>query len=533
MRRFFVFVVGLLLLAPISSQNVYWIINSSQYSDIEPVSHNLLKVKMNGLSGLVDFDGNIVAECKYDTITAFANDRCLLLKNNHLKGIVNANNEVQLITDADYLVDPRYPYFSEGLLAVESEYLKKWGYISTNGNLEIGCRYSAAFPFSHGYASVNDPDNYYIHIDKSGTISKIQTGSGNYSFKSNDIVFASSFFMKGVTKVAVVIDNKANVFFRNENGDKVGTYGTTTGIENYQMKCSNGNTLFFDKKWRVIAIVDRNGNRDEYADTDDVEHYSVSTGLLSANMNDGMYDILYKDEQILTSQFEDVRIVSPDMAVVRKHGLYGMIKIDMSSRLNLSLDSDAYSIHHYTSIPMNISVDNEYLCGKNDVIMTVMENGNQVASSNIKNGVLSFKYEIPGGITQKVSDIKLSVLINDDDLVYAPFSITSKLSYSPSFIISVNSSVVLNEYNSANFQLSVTNNDNIDSDLCDVYFDGSKVMSAVIIKANRTLNIPIQKNIDIQDMDSISKTYTIEVRENSCPSFMCNKSILFERYFGN
>jgi len=75
----------------------------------------------------------------------------------------------------------------------------------------------------------------------------------------------------------------------------------------------------------------------------------------------------------------------------------------------------------------------------------------------------------------------------------------------------------------------VTNESEMGSDLCEILIDGSVVRKGVVFRAGESIAVSAFINVDIMDLDSVSKTVQIQVRENGCPSYKTSKRIIFER----
>ncbi len=48
-------------------------------------------------------------------------------------------------------------------------------------------------------------------------------------------------------------------------------------------------------------------------------------------------------------------------------------------------------------------------------------------------------------------------------------------------------------------------------------------------QAGESMTVSAFINVDIMDLDSVSKTVSVHVRENGCPAHKTSKNIMFER----
>ena len=113
--------------------------------------------------GLIDSKGDtIAAPGRYESISYNEKLGMYAVKMNGLYGFMNA--------DGDLVVYPYYDSYnslSDGLMAVKKGSL--WGYIDRAGNVIIPVQYQKARTFDGGYAAVQDHDGWHI-IDTSGKV---------------------------------------------------------------------------------------------------------------------------------------------------------------------------------------------------------------------------------------------------------------------------------------------------------------------------------------------------------------------------
>ena len=96
--------------------------------------------------GLIDQNGNIILECKYENVKSFTNGYVAIYENFQWKIIDNFKHII--IDNLDDCLD-----FSDGLAAIKR--CGKWGYINTNGKIIIPCKFTEVTPFSDGLAAVS------------------------------------------------------------------------------------------------------------------------------------------------------------------------------------------------------------------------------------------------------------------------------------------------------------------------------------------------------------------------------------------
>ncbi len=164
----------------------------------------------------------------------------------HLLGSEKSNGNVE-ITDALSSAIRKYTAitgFHEGYAAVCRN--DKWGYINSDGEEVISCKYDGASPFSEGLACVylGDEDMSIVFIDEKGNT----IISGYYGFTAN--TFVPITFKNGV---CYVLDKEANDVWIDKKGNKVDK------PQNYNEVFVNDGTEMFEEDGKV-GLKDTLGN---------------------------------------------------------------------------------------------------------------------------------------------------------------------------------------------------------------------------------------------------------------------------------
>ena len=131
------------------------------YESAFDLKDGLAVVMLNGKYGILNKEGKTVAPCKYDKIEGFSEGFVAVQQNGNW-GFVSKNGKeitckYQMIGD-----------FSNGLAQVKQWY-GGWGYINSEGQEIIPCKYSYCEPFSEGLAAVGLGDNCG-YINKNGDV---------------------------------------------------------------------------------------------------------------------------------------------------------------------------------------------------------------------------------------------------------------------------------------------------------------------------------------------------------------------------
>jgi len=193
----------------------------------------------NGKWGYVNTKGEIVVEPKYKRCYPFRNG---LAKVDGNKFINSKGEELKVQYK---LIDTRE--FKEGLVAVNIK--EKWGYMNTEGELEIPAIYQKVTDFNNGFAVVSKENEFYI-IDINGNKTEVKTTEELIKIKK---------FYEGL---AIIVINKINgdkansgirFGFINENAKVI--------IEPKYLKVGNfhGGMAWFRTIDRKIGFINKKG----------------------------------------------------------------------------------------------------------------------------------------------------------------------------------------------------------------------------------------------------------------------------------
>ncbi|MCT4636613.1 MAG: WG repeat-containing protein [Bacteroidales bacterium] len=121
--------------------------------------HPVLK---NGLYGFVDNNGKVIIEPRYSLVSFFSDGLTAVKGDNGKYGFINIKGDTLI----DYRYDNVFGGFYDGLCSVMVN--DSCGYIDKNGDAKIPFRYKYCDLFYKGYASAVTFDNENIVLDKMG-----------------------------------------------------------------------------------------------------------------------------------------------------------------------------------------------------------------------------------------------------------------------------------------------------------------------------------------------------------------------------
>ena len=511
-----------------SAQTAIWQVRPI-YDSVNVWTDNLLKVEKNGRYGLCDYQGNSVVDCLYDDFTNFKDGYILLIQDGLVKGNVNISGKVMKF-DGDYQIDMNYPYYSEGLLAVKNN--GRWGYVDTEGNNVIGCKYRNALPFMKGLASVSDAEGNFMHINKSGRISLL--GSG---FNDDDLKFATSFITddNGET-FSIVVNSRWRAYKRDVNGRKMGSFELTdVNVDTKQRIIKSGKyALYFDSAWRLLRLESQGIVQKEYEISDYLSPvYVPDSSILKPIKNStGMYGIMVNNRICLSEQFGSVLPLDRENVLVSSEGLYGLLRMCLDETINVELDTHLFTMNHLVECRINGAVHlSGTLSGKSIEVPSITYNEINMIIPDQSGTSFSFNYtpeDLKADHRQKFQ-IKVKV----DGLEYPPFNENVDFSHKSSFKISTPDKVSLDENGYCQFYVYITNLSEQKSDKCEVYVDGKLVKTQDSFSGGQRIAASVTKRINMEDEDFKTIMLNIRVVEKGCPEYVDSKKVIFERYYAN
>lgn len=517
-------------------QSAYWKM-FPKYDDMKIISPELIMVREGQFYGIIDYDGKVIAETKYTEITPFYEGRSLLLDNDELKGIMNRSGDIVRLT-ANYSVDRRSAYFSEGLLAVQKD-KNLWGYLDFNGTERIPCMYTKAFPFFYGYASVRAKNNYFIHINQDNQVSTLKEG-----FKDESMIFASSFTMDPANPsnpFAILVNKKGVIFMRGLLGNKMGVSTKEKIKENTIIggvnRCIQGQeyTYLFNPDWTLNQMQGKKISRQymvEGKEYDKIEKNNVT--LINSSVGEqSKHSLTFRNKVIFEDLFDKIIPLRDKRCIVAFNGKYGIIDITAENLLTVNSSVVTTVVNHH--VPMTLSFDvemSDYLKDHEIETMTVKMSSGEPLTPVYKSGKLSFDYVPTFTDVDGYSEV-YEVAYQLEGLTYPSQEIKATFKHENAFVVTWPVDVVpLDSQDVGIFDIIIYNTSDLASDQCDVYA-GDKVCGTYTFAPGEKKTIQIKKNVDVGDGDSITELVKITIREKGCPEYVDSRDLVYERYLIN
>lgn len=533
--RIIIATLSLLLPVCASAQIGHWKV-APGYDNITKISPELYRVEKNGLYGLLGKDGKIIVPCQYEIKQDVVENRCLLLSSDHrLKAIYDGNgNLIKQFEDKEiWYVDSDYQYYSEGFIAV-SDNTGRWTYIDRTGTLSSKKpEFRSASPYFYGYAVVRYKDGSYMHINKRGVVSKLDS-----QFKDNFLVFASSFTPedKSVDEstsnpvVSLIVDSKNNVFLRDRSGMKVESLGEVKNWDKAARKMTTDRFIILFESNKQIRSITPLGNGSEKVYNHSVlDFYKPNVSTLACEKTASGYRIVSEGKEILPAQFTDpVTIVSGSDFIAARDGKYGVITIDYGHPSIPSLLTSQLTFEHHIPAKISVNMDLDPSIDETKHHFVVTKQGEIIFDGAPHNGVISFEF-LPKDLLQKRTEM-FNVQPVIDGIKHPGSTMELLWDYKNPYSVKASGHVKLNNVNSGGtVTFTFTNESEQESDMCDIVIDGSVVKKSIFFRAGESISVSSFINVDIMDLDSVSKTVSIQVREKGCPAYKTSKNIIFER----
>ncbi|MBX3289629.1 MAG: WG repeat-containing protein [Acidobacteria bacterium] len=250
-------------------------------------SEGLAKITINGKSGFINRDGQIVIKPQYKLASCFSNGLAAV-KIGKKWGYIDADNKLVIAAKFDAADN-----FSEGLALVKVGEL--WGFINPLGKFAISPRYENADSFSEGLAAVGFYDKEYVWTTHSRENGK---WVGNFINKNGKFAFVNNFdgvyekFDGGMALVGRNIGYKNDVisetYVIGKNGEQLwklnSWYITRFSNDLIVVAVSQDEAT----KRNKYSFLDRNGKRVTDNVYDNLDSFSEGLAVATKDGKDGL-----------------------------------------------------------------------------------------------------------------------------------------------------------------------------------------------------------------------------------------------------
>ena len=174
---------------------------SEGYSVVNPYRYGAAAVRNDENKwGFIGSDGELIIDCVYDEVSYFSKNGVAAVRmgnewyyidkrgekkydktfisagdflTNRVARVVTDKGVGLLVTDGTYALEPGQ-YADVGNISIENGYAavkdhnEKWGYVNSNGELVVECKYAAAFSYVEGNAMVKNEEGLFGFVNKDG-----------------------------------------------------------------------------------------------------------------------------------------------------------------------------------------------------------------------------------------------------------------------------------------------------------------------------------------------------------------------------
>lgn len=528
MRKITLFIIFMSLHVFLLAQTARWSI-LPQYDAITPLSASIVMVQQGGHFGLMDVSGKEIIPCKYDRIGGFSDGRCVVLSEGVLAAIVDEGGEVITAGEKQqFFVDPEYPFFSEGLLAVSTS-SGYGGYLDISGQaVQFPFPMTNVRPFVNGYAVVRYKDETYVHVARSGAINKL-----NSEFKNNRLSFASSFTQIGGKLLSVVVDDSGKAFLRNIMGGKEADLGKLLSYEKQARKMTtDGYQITFSPDFQINTAMrtkGRNKGEETFNNSWSYPSYTPDSffGFRSERGDNNLYNVIFGDREILVAQFDETKPIGNRHIVVSKSGHTGLVQVNSGLPFALKLESNYWLARHLDAVEVHGTIEPRESAGS-DYRITIHCGENLIYQGTAPRGNVSFRFT-PASLDGQESKIVSTVEV--DGLVYPPKEDNLAFTFKSGFSVRVSPGKVQCERgeNSATVSIIIKNIADVASGSCSISIDGRMLRRDVILDAGEEIKIPYACTVDFKDQSSVTRPIVVRIKEVGCPEIKDTRSVVFER----
>lgn len=334
------------------------------------------------------------------------------------------------------------PYFSSGHLLVEQDGVYR--YINGKGSLLYN-RCESAFPFKNGFAACREYEDgtkkkgaHYAYIAADG--SPVTLAYGGKTFDGGDIDYLSSVNDEGLG--VVVAKGKLFLFEAKRKAlrplcvdEADSRQATVDGRVGDFLREANSYTYALHAKADEVVVelnlshqptaIVRGGQRTEYKQAEkktvgaETDYALTTTGTSSIGL-------ALNGEELLPPQFESVRPVADDKAVVMKDGKWGLIKVDEKRHFRLSVNKGMEVGFRHHVFDTNIRVDlPPYISSMHTTLLADKEggclidkrswDGNDSESGNYVE--YDCRLNIPAALADEVTTVTYPVTVQYDGIL--------------------------------------------------------------------------------------------------------------------
>ena len=468
MKRNIIAFILLALSTAVDAQLASWLI-PPVYDDINKViGADLIVTDSLKKKTLWTYQGKRLFDTK-ESLFSFSDDVAVLTKNgtNALLGILTVRGH--FIPLNGLLVVHKYPYFSDGFLAVKQENGRYYHYLDVTGTEAIqNC--TSAYPFSNGFGKCetfqgSKRKNGCVHMLLDTDGEPVSFSFNGKKFHDSEIDFISSVNDEGL---AVVVANLKVYFFEAASRSLRPVFANEgdSDLKN-QAQVENDETKFLRKfgedgmeliaksggakvSFRFNSLLKPvefivNGTSKAYKDKKERELWDPQTSLEITAEND-RYGIYYNGKEVLPPQFVDCPTCFENKAFAGVSGKYGLLQVSNSGKFEFSMNKGNDIAFRHQRVESTIRLDIPFPVAEKSMSIRMDPNSgceldmtSRVAkTASFGSSVIYYcTLTIPDRLSDETKDIRYKAQAVYDGLVSAPVEFKAKQWYYKYFNIDV------------------------------------------------------------------------------------------------
>ncbi len=296
MKRILLLTTLACIVTIMQSQVITWSVKPGVYSKIEPCWDDMYLAYKNGHVGVISGDGRMIVSPEASRITGFYGGLALVLKSDggqeRILGILSTDGSYVKV-DGTYFTIPGQEFFSEGMLTISTP-RGQTGYMNGNGVVAKSFNVPYVCPFSEGYATVGEGQDFSI-IDKRFNTLQIPLPSVSPLYGGANVY-------KGI---AIVWDGNGNFYEFNPQG------GTCYALRDRSVRNS---LKSFDFKYDYLGGIAVLTKRPEFVSYEAPQRLTETVRVKELG---GKFGYVDGEKTILPFQFEQAESFHGNNAIVR------------------------------------------------------------------------------------------------------------------------------------------------------------------------------------------------------------------------
>lgn len=515
-----------------------------EYDNVELVGTDLYRAEKDGVTSLWTLQGKKIADMEGTKLMPFKDGIALVVDATDptlLKALVDSKGVMTDMSRYGYVVDPDYPYYSDGYLLVRNR--QDYVYLNKQGQSTFG-PFAMAYPFSDGVASVrayqgadrNNKDLFWAYVAET-----FPTFPDDYKF--DEVVFNSSFSdgkaisIVGKDAYLLTIDSAMNVtstpiyFSETEDPKNLVTVAKKDldGEWNNDILTIQGKNalLQFDRNLRPTAVKFMDAPNITFNPVDS-QTVKLVTDLEPFTDKNNKMGIKMDGTTFLSGQFDDVASCIGNQAIVTtKDGKKGVVRIDKEGGVQLRLNNDdnigfshRYAVVKLTgTFPSYMDVDKAILVSTSPECEILSETRRE--TKNVECNTLSYdcRLEIPENLSDTLQNHDYYFALSYNGLTSVSHKVSVPQWYMQFYEVEFGKTAFkLNGQNSLNVDFELTKSDLAPAD-GNNYFKSVELVSKDSIAAP-SLN-KINENRYSFSLPVVGRDHAdlaIRITEAGCPS---------------